>query len=253
MSLYVPLSNRPACCMAMTWLVLVLLIADGPILVRAALGTGDGGAIEAFDFSGAMAQRAGIGWYGHVCSFSSVDAGKPRAAAPQDRRGISCAGLAWATATMPDRSIGSALRLELYQIFSAVVMWSSGDTGAVTIRVSALPSFRTLGSRVGCRVGIHRGGGTAGLGSDPETGGADGQASGRHRRGDRIAAALAVWLSRSDMDRDAELLDRLANRADGYLTTLTIIATTAITAAIHALRLAIHAIRLASSAYSLAS
>jgi hypothetical protein len=26
-----------------------------------------------------MAQRAGIGWYGHVCSFSSVDAGKPRA------------------------------------------------------------------------------------------------------------------------------------------------------------------------------
>jgi hypothetical protein len=83
---------------------------------------------------------------------------------------------------------------------------------------------------------------------------------------DRIAAALslihqaderwhglAVWLSRSGMDRDAELLDRLANRADGYLTTLTIIATTAITAAIHALRLAIHAIRLASSACSLAS
>jgi hypothetical protein len=66
-------------------------------------------------------------------------------------------------------------------------------------------------------------------------------------------SALAVWLSRSDMDRDAELLDRLANRADGYLTTLTIIATTAITAAIHALRLAIHAIRLASSACSLAS
>ncbi len=73
------------------------------------------------------------------------------------------------------------------------------------------------------------------------------------RTADRIAAALAIWLSRSDMDRDAELLDRLANRADGYLTTLTIIATTAITAAIHALRLAIHAIRLASSACSLAS
>jgi hypothetical protein len=110
MSLYVPLSkgtrDRPACCMAVTWLVLVLLTADGPILVRAALGTGDGGAIEAFDFSGALAQRAGIGWYGHVYSFSSVDAGKPRAAAPQDRRAISCAGLAWATATMPDRSIG---------------------------------------------------------------------------------------------------------------------------------------------------
>ena len=79
--------------------VLVLLTADGPILVRAALRTRHGGAIEAFDFSGAMAQRAGIGWYGHVCSFSSVDTGGLRA----------------------------ALQLELYQIFSDMVMWSSGD------------------------------------------------------------------------------------------------------------------------------
>jgi hypothetical protein len=49
------------------------------------------------------------------------------------------------------------------------------------------------------------------------------------RTADRIAAALAlirqtderwhglaVWLSRSGMDRDAELLDRLANRAERY-------------------------------------
>ena len=106
--------DRPACCMAVTWLVLVLLTADGPILVRAALRTRHGGAIDAFDFSGAMAQRAGIGWYGHVCSFSSVDTGRLRA----------------------------ALQLELYQIFSDMVRWSSGDARAVTIRVSALPSLR---------------------------------------------------------------------------------------------------------------
>ena len=99
---------------AISALVLVLLTADGPILVRAALRTRHGGAIEAFDFSGAMAQRAGIGWYGHVCSFSSVDTGRLRA----------------------------ALQLELYQIFSDMVMWSSGDARAVTIRVSALPSLR---------------------------------------------------------------------------------------------------------------
>ena len=89
---------------AISALVLVLLTADGPILVRAALRTRHGGAIEAFDFSGAMAQRAGIGWYGHVCSFSSVDTGRLRA----------------------------ALQLDLYQIFSDMVMWSSRDARAVT-------------------------------------------------------------------------------------------------------------------------
>jgi hypothetical protein len=95
--------SRPAAVIpAISTLVLVLLTADGPILVRAALRTRHGGAIEAFDFSGAMAQRAGIGWYGHVCSFSSVDAGRLRA----------------------------ALRLELYQIISGMVMWSSGDARA---------------------------------------------------------------------------------------------------------------------------
>src|SRR4051812_26140847 len=88
---------------AISALVLVLLTADGPILVRAALRTRHGGAIEAFDFSGAMAQRAGIGWYGHVCSFSSVDAGRLRAAAPSSpgeipsrepgRRGFSPSGV----------------------------------------------------------------------------------------------------------------------------------------------------------------
>jgi hypothetical protein len=93
---------------AISALVLVLLTADGPILVRAALRTRHGGAIEAFDFSGAMAQRAGIGWYGHVCSFSSVDAGRLRA----------------------------ALRLELYQIISGMVMWSSGDARVVPPSVS---------------------------------------------------------------------------------------------------------------------
>ena len=70
-----PMPSPPA----ISVLVLALLTADGPILVRAALRTRHGGAIEAFDFSGAMAQRASIGWYGHVYSFSSVDAGKPRA------------------------------------------------------------------------------------------------------------------------------------------------------------------------------
>ena len=39
---------------AISALVLVLLTADGPILVRAALWTRHGRAIEAFDFSGAM-------------------------------------------------------------------------------------------------------------------------------------------------------------------------------------------------------
>ena len=34
------------------------------------------------------------------------------------------------------------------------------------------------------------------------------------RRTDEHWHGLAVWLSRSGMDRDAELLDRLANRAE---------------------------------------
>ena len=88
---------------AISALVLVLLTADGPILVRAALRTRHGGAIEAFDFSGAMAQRAGIGWYGHVCSFSSVDAGRLRAAIPSGP-GVSQPARAWMLRVLPDRS-----------------------------------------------------------------------------------------------------------------------------------------------------
>jgi hypothetical protein len=34
------------------------------------------------------------------------------------------------------------------------------------------------------------------------------------RQSDASWHSLAVWLSRSGMDRDAELLDRLANRAE---------------------------------------
>jgi hypothetical protein len=34
------------------------------------------------------------------------------------------------------------------------------------------------------------------------------------RRSDEHWHGLAVWLSRSGMDRDAELFDRLANRAE---------------------------------------
>ena len=117
---------------SMAWpLVLVLLTADGPILVRAALRTRHGGAIEAFDFSGAMAQRAGIGWYGHVCSFSSVDAGRLRA----------------------------ALRLELYQIISGMVMWSSGDARArhhPRPRPAIVSDVKIEGRL--WRAGIHRGG-----------------------------------------------------------------------------------------------
>jgi hypothetical protein len=89
-------------------------------------------------------------------------------------------------------------------------------------RITALPSFRTYDRGAVFGAAFIVAGGMAGLGSAPETGGAGGAAAGtalmgrrreRRRRGDRIAATLAVWLSRFGMDRDAELLDRLAARA----------------------------------------
>jgi hypothetical protein len=135
--------DRPACCMAVTWLVLVLLTADGPILVQAALRTRHGGAIEAFDFSGAMAQRAGIGWYGHVCSFSSVDAGKPRAAAPSSPGEIPPAR-AWTPRVQPFRKLDRRSRFgiisNLFKHGNVVERRREGPSP------SASPSRRRLGS-----------------------------------------------------------------------------------------------------------
>jgi hypothetical protein len=128
---------------AISALVLVLLTADGPILVRAALRTRHGGAIEAFDFSGAMAQRAGIGWYGHVCSFSSVDAGKPRAAAPSSPGEIPPAR-AWTPRVQPFRKLDRRSRFgiisNLFKHGNVVERRREGPSP------SASPSRRRLGS-----------------------------------------------------------------------------------------------------------